>query len=129
MNYAGAPTHVNYRQIDWVLKHLQSLGYKPLLVLHIRHMYSHVIPEADKDMVEAWFPTFGMKAGGKHTGVVNVDACPMGVYVTPAGSNDDWYWLYAAVTFGCHVVTNDEMRDHHFRMLSPRYVISGSMCI
>ena len=44
------------------------------------------------------------------------------MFNTPAGSNDDWYWLYAAVWLGrsVKVVTNDEMRDHHFGMLRPR---------
>jgi hypothetical protein len=44
------------------------------------------------------------------------------------GNNDDWYWLYAAVasrdsTGGrerVFVVSNDQMRDHHFNMLAPR---------
>ena len=43
------------------------------------------------------------------------------------GNNDDWYWLYAAVTCvgsdgtrgSVRVVSNDQMRDHHFRMLAP----------
>lgn len=37
-------------------------------------------------------------------------------------NNDDWYWLYAAVYIGGRVLvlTNDEMRDHHFSMLSHR---------
>lgn len=45
------------------------------------------------------------------------------LYTTPAGSNDDWYWLHAAVTAGSGgiLVTNDELRDHVFQMLpSPR---------
>jgi proteinaceous RNase P len=42
------------------------------------------------------------------------------LYQSPAGCNDDWFWLYAAVAMKCKVVTNDEMRDHHFQMLSPR---------
>ena len=43
------------------------------------------------------------------------------------GNNDDWYWLYAAVYQGeasqVSVVTNDQMRDHHFNMLAPRYFL------
>ena len=45
------------------------------------------------------------------------------LYTTPAGSNDDWYWLYAAVNAGPEgrLVTNDELRDHVFQMLpAPR---------
>ncbi|POO00911.1 Protein-only RNase P, C-terminal [Trema orientale] len=39
------------------------------------------------------------------------------LYATPTGSNDDWYWLYAAIKFKCLLVTNDEMRDHTFQLL------------
>ncbi|KAL8532926.1 hypothetical protein ACS0TY_009261 [Phlomoides rotata] len=39
------------------------------------------------------------------------------LYATPVGSNDDWYWLYAAVSSKCLLVTNDEMRDHLFNLL------------
>ncbi|RDX99410.1 Proteinaceous RNase P 1, chloroplastic/mitochondrial, partial [Mucuna pruriens] len=39
------------------------------------------------------------------------------LYATPYGSNDDWYWLYAAIKFRCLLVTNDEMRDHLFQLL------------
>jgi proteinaceous RNase P len=44
-------------------------------------------------------------------------------YATPAGSNDDWYWMYAAVAAGTSgvLVSNDEMRDHLFHMLSPKF--------
>ena len=45
------------------------------------------------------------------------------LFVCPAGSNDDWYWLYAAVASGddAFLVSNDEMRDHAFQMLpAPR---------
>ncbi len=39
-------------------------------------------------------------------------------YATPAGSNDDWYWIYASVTAGERglLVSNDEMRDHIFQV-------------
>lgn len=39
------------------------------------------------------------------------------LYLTPHGSNDDWYWLFAAVNSKCLLVTNDEMRDHLFQLL------------
>ncbi|KAK9997102.1 hypothetical protein SO802_021788 [Lithocarpus litseifolius] len=38
------------------------------------------------------------------------------LFATPT-SNDDWYWLYAAVSCKCLLVTNDEMRDHLFQLL------------
>lgn len=44
------------------------------------------------------------------------------LYECQRGNNDDWYWLYATLWSGkhCHVVTNDQMRDHHFQMLGPK---------
>nr|XP_043622558.1 proteinaceous RNase P 1, chloroplastic/mitochondrial-like [Erigeron canadensis] len=43
------------------------------------------------------------------------------LYVTPQGSNDDWYWLYAAISSKCLLVTNDEMRDHLFALLGTSF--------
>jgi mitochondrial ribonuclease P protein 3 len=58
------------------------------------------------------------------------------LYRTPPGMNDDWFWMHAALYCGppgssnggaetnhhhaTFVVTNDEMRDHHFQMLAQR---------
>ncbi|KAL0051819.1 hypothetical protein WJX82_002667 [Trebouxia sp. C0006] len=44
-------------------------------------------------------------------------------YATPTGSNDDWYWMYAAVKAGPKglLISNDEMRDHMFQLLAPRF--------
>jgi len=44
-------------------------------------------------------------------------------YAAPHGSNDDWYWMYAAVAAGPKglLVSNDEMRDHLFHMLAPKF--------
>ncbi|CAG9460499.1 unnamed protein product [Pedinophyceae sp. YPF-701] len=45
------------------------------------------------------------------------------LYVTPQGSNDDWYWMYAAAVAkqSGMLVSNDLMRDHSFQLLAPRY--------
>ena len=45
------------------------------------------------------------------------------LWLTPTGSNDDWYWLYGAVSAGHRgvLVSNDLMRDHIFELLRPRY--------
>ncbi|KAJ7973614.1 proteinaceous RNase P 1, chloroplastic/mitochondrial-like [Quillaja saponaria] len=40
---------------------------------------------------------------------------------TPHGSNDDRYWLYAAVSCEYLLVTNDEMRDHLFQLLGTNF--------
>ena len=100
-NYAEAPQHVDFRQIDWMLRHLQRIGYKPLLMLHCRHLHSNAVPADYMPLVKAW----------RNEKLV---------FETPSKCNDDWFWLYLAVTLQCKVVTNDEMWDHHFQMLSPR---------
>ncbi|XP_020536331.1 proteinaceous RNase P 1, chloroplastic/mitochondrial isoform X2 [Jatropha curcas] len=71
----------------------------PLIVLHNRRITGPKMDEpVNKALVEKW---------------KNADA----LYATPTGSNDDWYWLYAAIKFRCLIVTNDEMRDHTFQLL------------
>ncbi|KAM7258909.1 hypothetical protein ACFE04_014650 [Oxalis oulophora] len=71
----------------------------PLIVLHNRRITGHKMDQPiNKPFVEKW---------------KNADA----LYATPTGSNDDWYWLYAAIKFKCLLVTNDEMRDHTFQLL------------
>jgi len=47
------------------------------------------------------------------------------IVTTPVGSNDDWYWLYAAVRARCDglLVSNDECRDHIFQLLAPKYFL------
>ena len=46
------------------------------------------------------------------------------VFATPPGSNDDWYWMYAALSApvpdAVRIVSNDQMRDHHYLMLHTR---------
>ncbi|XVE70434.1 hypothetical protein DITRI_Ditri10aG0072400 [Diplodiscus trichospermus] len=71
----------------------------PLIVLHNKRITGRKMDEpANKALIEKW---------------KNADA----LYATPTGSNDDWYWLYAAIKFKCLLVTNDEMRDHTFQLL------------
>lgn len=43
--------------------------------------------------------------------------------MTPNGSNDDWYWLYGTISKGRDgmLISNDDMRDHIFELLRPRY--------
>ncbi|RWR73438.1 proteinaceous RNase P 1, chloroplastic/mitochondrial-like protein isoform X1 [Cinnamomum micranthum f. kanehirae] len=71
----------------------------PLIILHNKRISGGKMNEPpNKMLIEKW---------------KNADA----LYATPTGSNDDWYWLYAAVKFKCLIVTNDEMRDHIFQTL------------
>ncbi|XP_030487949.2 proteinaceous RNase P 1, chloroplastic/mitochondrial isoform X1 [Cannabis sativa] len=71
----------------------------PLIVLHNRRVTGPKMNEpTNRAFVDRW---------------KNADA----LYATPTGSNDDWYWLYAAIKFKSLLVTNDEMRDHTFQLL------------
>ncbi|KAL6974421.1 ribonuclease P, partial [Sarracenia purpurea var. burkii] len=71
----------------------------PLIVLHNKRITgSNMDRPVNKALIDKW---------------KNADA----LYATPTGSNDDWYWLYAAIKFKCLIVTNDEMRDHLFQLL------------
>lgn len=101
-NYSHAPSHVDYAQIDWMARQLQSMGYKPLIFLHTRHLAPNMLPREQQPIVQAW----------KDEGIL---------YVTPSKCNDDWFWLYLAVLLQSKVVTNDELRDHHFLLLQPRW--------
>ncbi|GFQ00544.1 proteinaceous RNase p 1 chloroplastic/mitochondrial [Phtheirospermum japonicum] len=71
----------------------------PLIVLHNRRITGEKMDEPfNRSFIEKW---------------KTADA----LYATPTGSNDDWYWLYAAIKCSCLIVTNDEMRDHLFQLL------------
>lgn len=50
------------------------------------------------------------------------------LWCTPKGSNDDWYWLYGAVSKGERgiLVSNDKLRDHIFALLRPRFFLKWS---
>lgn len=103
-NYAGAADVVDFKQIDLVVKHcIGTLGRRALLVLHARHLADDRLPPAARPIVRAWREA----------------KC---LYSCGLRNNDDWYWLYAAVRGGAGtlLVSNDEMRDHHFGMLSAR---------
>ena len=78
---------------------------RPLVVLHISRTKSH----------QAQAP-----AGKALLAALTEAGC---FYPTPFGSNDDWYWMYAAVAAGADglLVSNDEMRDHLFHMLAPKF--------
>jgi pentatricopeptide repeat protein len=102
-NFGGAPKHVDYLQIDWIVEHFLKEGKAVLLVLHSRHFARNLMPRKFHYLQNSW----------EKKGVL---------YCTPPGMNDDWFWMHAALQAGpgTLVVTNDEMRDHHFQMLSPR---------
>ncbi|GAB4817091.1 hypothetical protein N2152v2_004137 [Parachlorella kessleri] len=78
---------------------------KPLVILHVGRTKA---PQAREPRAKALLEE--MKAAGQF-------------FATPAGSNDDWYWIYAAVAAGERglLVSNDEMRDHIFQLLAPKF--------
>lgn len=77
----------------------------PLILLHNKRATGAPADNTyNKQLIEDW-----RKAGA--------------LYTTPTGSNDDWYWLYAAVRFKCLLVTNDEMRDHLFELLGNEFFL------
>jgi ribonuclease P protein 3 len=102
-NFAGAPKHVDYRQIDWVVQHFLRLNKTVLLFLHSRHFSHKLMPRNAEPLVRSW----------RERGIL---------YSTPPGMNDDWFWMHAALHAGpgTLVLSNDEMRDHHFQMLAAR---------
>jgi pentatricopeptide repeat protein len=102
-NFSGAPKHVDYRQIDRVVEHLKQQDKRTLLFLHERHFSKKLMPNWADKIVRKW----------ENDKIL---------YRTPHGSNDDWFWMHAALYCGrgTMVLSNDEMRDHHFQMLAHR---------
>ena len=92
--------------VDRVMEEAIKLGYNPKVVLHERHVVpSHRLFGDNAEMVEKW------KSAGR-------------LLDSPPFLNDDYCWLYAcSVKKKCVLITNDQMRDHHFKMLSQRNFI------
>lgn len=97
--YNSALRGFNYKQVATVASAVKARNVTekpPLIVLHRRRTLDR--SPRSSNIIEGWISD-------------NV------LYSTPHGSNDDWYWLYAAVSCKCLLVTNDEMRDHIFELL------------
>ncbi|KAA0041248.1 proteinaceous RNase P 2-like [Cucumis melo var. makuwa] len=95
-----ADSGFNLPQVEAVVKELckMSRGKWPLVFWHNKRTRASLDNSSHRKVVEEWIDK----------GVL---------YSTPNGSNDDWYWLYAAVKLKCLLITNDEMRDHIFELL------------
>ncbi|CAN4098980.1 unnamed protein product [Withania somnifera] len=90
-------------QLVAVVKELHRRSNKwPLVILHTKRVRTLLENAGYRELLEEW---------------INEKI----LYGTPFGSNDDWYWLYAAVKNKCLLVTNDEMRDHIFELLGSSY--------
>ena len=122
-NFINAPKHIDYKQIDWLVRHLlegqQQRDHHIILFLHERHFTSNLVPQYANELLSLW-----------ESNIVPYNK--LTVYRTPSGMNDDWFWMHAALLNGgsssCNsrssknpnvlAITNDEMRDHQFQMLS-----------
>ncbi|KAL6613741.1 hypothetical protein ACP70R_036011 [Stipagrostis hirtigluma subsp. patula] len=92
------------QQLDAVITELRHRysGKWPLVILHNKRIAKLMENSSNRHLIETW------RANGA-------------LYTSPSGSNDDWYWLYAAIRLNCLLVTNDEMRDHIFELLGSSF--------
>lgn len=100
-SFGNVLSHIDFGQIDSVVRHCIDLGRRCLVILHTRHLADNRLPLSALPVVRSW----------RRAKIL---------YSCSLQNNDDWYWLYAAVHGGTGtlLVSNDEMRDHHFGMLS-----------
>ncbi|XP_065867942.1 proteinaceous RNase P 2-like [Euphorbia lathyris] len=92
-------------QLEAVVKELYDKnGNWPLIVLHSKRVQALLESPFHRNLIQDW---------------IEKDI----LFTTPHGSNDDWYWLYAAVKLRCLLVTNDEMRDHIFELLGNNFFL------
>lgn len=104
-NQNFANSGMNFNQVEKVLEQLRQRAKEcdtpPMAFLHQRRVENGPARKPrNQEMLQKW------DAAGE-------------LFTTAHGSNDDWYWLYAAVHAGddAFLVTNDECRDHVFQML------------
>ncbi|KAG5469121.1 hypothetical protein LSCM4_02518 [Leishmania orientalis] len=118
----GVDVGVNFELIDAAVKlAVDTYGMRrPLVMLHERHVEPKFMTSQSTAILQRW----------KDRGWL---------YCSPTGLNDDLCWLYGALLLAdptdttptpaaaaaaslhrTYVCTNDKMRDHHFRLLSPR---------
>lgn len=78
----------------------------PLIVLHQRHVdHASLTQGENKTVLSKWLSE-------------------KSVLPSPPFLNDDFCWLYAALKQPqTYIISNDQMRDHHFSLLSPRFFI------
>eukprot|EP00899_Mesostigma_viride_P022293 jgi/Mesvir1/3248/Mv16389-RA.3 len=95
----------SFTQLHEVVQSLRRRGHRPLVVLHNRRTTGPLAEREDNAEILAR---------------LRRETC---LYCTPDKSNDDWYWIYAAVVGNGFLVSNDLMRDHLCQMLAPRYFL------
>ncbi|KAK9162486.1 hypothetical protein Syun_003388 [Stephania yunnanensis] len=98
--------HFSFFQLNSLVNKVREISPTkklPLVILHTSRVNGGPAQNPkNKKLLETW-----RKSGA--------------LYVTPVGSNDDWYWLYAAVSCKSLLITNDEMRDHLFQLLGTNF--------
>ncbi|KAG4972194.1 hypothetical protein JHK85_038615 [Glycine max] len=94
----------NISQLDDVVKELYNRSGKkwPLVVLHNKRLRGLMENPSSRRLVEEW-----MKNGV--------------LYTTPNGSNDDWYWLFAAVKLRCLLVHYTFVKGNLKLQMPPSY--------
>ena len=94
-----------YYRINTVYQKLIKNGYKPLIILHQRHIdYLEKNIEIKSDV----------KIAEKIIKNWEKNNC---IYFTPYQMNDDWFFIYGSIyKNNCNVVTNDQLRDHKFKV-------------
>jgi hypothetical protein len=83
-------------------------GY-PLIFLHERHLRPEALAGPNGQFRRQW------------------EAQGVPVIITPNHVNDDLCWMYAALRHRCPVISNDQMRDHHFGLLAPQGFLKWRM--
>ena len=127
---------IRHYQINSVIDHFKSQGKKILLVLHRRHLNAvkksiYDLDGTNKNGSNSNNNYFNKQYMHNNNNQINPKAMRYFekwekdclVYHTPTGMNDDWFWLYACLSESKSgrqplVITNDMMRDHHFKLLS-----------
>ena len=109
---------VRHSQINAVIDHFKSQGKKILLILHARHFQQVRLKLKYGDNFDQ---RSSISAKSIRYFKKWENECLF--YHTPYGMNDDWFWLYACLSESKSgrqplVITNDMMRDHHFKLLS-----------
>lgn len=106
-NFQGA--FFRFDQIEAIVTFLEREfpGRRILVILHVGRLHS---PQAKAPKARA---------------VIDKLRRNNQLFSTPVGSNDDWYWLYAAIMAreSSLVISNDECRDHIFELLTPEYFL------
>ncbi|KAF5842544.1 hypothetical protein DUNSADRAFT_6394 [Dunaliella salina] len=99
----------NWRQVKRMVNKVDKAhpDKKLLVMVHKRRIMD---PEANTPEVQAFLESLRRRKA---------------FYYTPMGSNDDWYWMYAAVRAKHKglLVSNDELRDHIWGMLRPKHFL------